>query len=68
MNWEAIGAVGEIVGAVAVVGTLFYLAIQIRQNNRVVEENSRQLRLGEVDATLQSFSRYRALLVDPQTA
>jgi hypothetical protein len=33
MNWEAIGAVGELVGAVAVVATLLYLAAQIRQNN-----------------------------------
>ena len=32
MNWSAIGAVGEIVGAMAVVATLVYLAIQIRQN------------------------------------
>jgi hypothetical protein len=33
MNWEAIGAVGETVGAVAVVVTLIYLAVQIRQSN-----------------------------------
>jgi len=32
MNWDAIGAVGEIIGAIAVVATLGYLAIQIRQN------------------------------------
>ena len=32
MNWEAIGAVGELVGAIAVVATLAYLAMQIRQN------------------------------------
>ena len=31
MNWEAIGAVGEIIGAMAVFGTLLYLAIQIKQ-------------------------------------
>ena len=30
MNWEALGAIGEIVGAVAVVVTLGYLAVQIR--------------------------------------
>ena len=30
MNWEAIAAIGEIVGAIAVVATLIYLAIQIR--------------------------------------
>ena len=35
MNWDAIGAIGEIVGAVAVVATLFYLASQIRQNTRM---------------------------------
>ena len=31
MNWDAIGAVGEIVGAFAVVVSLIYLALQIRQ-------------------------------------
>ncbi len=34
MNWDAVGAVGEIVGACAVVGTLAYLSIQIRQASR----------------------------------
>jgi flagellar biogenesis protein FliO len=31
MNWEAIGAVGKIFGAIAVIATLIYLAKQIRQ-------------------------------------
>ena len=35
MNWEAIGAVSEIVGAGAVVITLGYLAIQIRQGTEL---------------------------------
>lgn len=30
MNWEAIGAIGEIIGAMAVVATIFYLGRQIR--------------------------------------
>ncbi len=34
MNWEAIGAVGEIGGALAVVVSLVYLAAQIRVQNR----------------------------------
>ena len=34
MNWEAIGAVGEIVGATAVIATLIYLAIQIKGSAR----------------------------------
>lgn len=32
MNWEAIGAVGEILGAVAVIATLMYLARQLNQS------------------------------------
>lgn len=34
MNWDAIGAVGEIIGAFAVVLSLVYLALQIRTQNR----------------------------------
>ena len=38
MQWEAIGAIGELAGAVAVVVTLIYLSAQIRQNNRNLQE------------------------------
>ena len=34
MNWDAIGAVGEVIGAVAVVATLLFVARDIRQNSR----------------------------------
>ena len=34
MNWDAIGAIGEIIGAMAVVASLAYLALQIRMQNR----------------------------------
>ena len=37
MNWDAIGAIGEIIGAIAVVATLGYLAVQVRQNTRVAK-------------------------------
>ena len=37
MNWDAIGAIGETLGAIAVVVTLIYLAAQIRQNSRFVK-------------------------------
>jgi hypothetical protein len=35
MNWDGIGAVGEVIGALAVLITLIYLATQIRQSNRI---------------------------------
>ena len=34
MNWVAIGAVGELLGALGVIATLGYLAFQIRKNTR----------------------------------
>jgi hypothetical protein len=37
MNWEAIGAVGEVAGAAGVIASLIYLAVQVRQNTRSVE-------------------------------
>jgi hypothetical protein len=31
MNWEAVGAVAEMIGGIAVLVTLIYLALQLRQ-------------------------------------
>ena len=41
MNWEAIGAISEMIGALAVVVSLIYLAFQIRQNTNQLEHNER---------------------------
>jgi hypothetical protein len=35
MNWDAIGAVAELLGAIGVIVSLMYLAAQIRRNTRV---------------------------------
>lgn len=43
MNWDAIGAIAELLGAVAVIGSIFYLAFQIRQNtvsNRITAKQN----------------------------
>jgi hypothetical protein len=42
MNWEAIAAVAEAVGAAGVILTLIYLALQIRQNTASVRAASLQ--------------------------
>jgi hypothetical protein len=42
MNWDAIGAVGEIIGALAVVFSIVYLAIQIRQNAKSLQSTVEQ--------------------------
>ena len=46
MNWEAIGAIGEVFGSVAVLATLIYLAVQVRQAKRQLKLNSVQIRAG----------------------
>ena len=54
MNWDAIGAIGEILGAIAVVLTLFYLATQIRQSTKLARADmSKDLFLATRTATLE---------------
>jgi hypothetical protein len=40
MNWEALGAIAETLGAIGVILTLLYLAVQIRANTRAVRASS----------------------------
>ena len=40
MNWEAISVIAEIVGAAAVVVTLAFLAVEVRNNKRTLESAS----------------------------
>lgn len=42
MNWEAIGAVGEVLGSIAVIGSIFYLAVQVRHAAGVAKASSQQ--------------------------
>ena len=37
MNWDAMGAVAELAGALAVIATLVYLSLQIRQNSEIAK-------------------------------
>ena len=62
MNWEAIGAIGEVAGAAGVIVTLAYLAIQIRQNTRAVRSSTYQ-------ALTDSSMSFTALIAgDPSLA
>ncbi len=66
MNWEALGAMGEVGGAVAVVFTLGYLAAQIRQNTRTTQFAAIQALEQGVSSTMASWtsSVESAVLVD----
>ena len=64
MNWEAIGAIGEVVGAAAVVITLLVLVVQVRQNNRGLEESNQLNRALTIDRHADSISRWRGRLME----
>ena len=61
MNWEAIGAVGEIVGAMAVIATLIYLSVQLRQNTRTIKLSSTQAVTEELQAMFSLLSSDQSL-------
>ena len=46
MNWDAIGAIAELLGAVGVIASLVYLATQIRQSREQMGHNTQALRAG----------------------
>ena len=42
MQWDAIGAVAELLGALGVIASLFYVASQIRRNSSALEASTNQ--------------------------
>ena len=40
MDWEALGSVSALVASIATLATLFYLAIQVRESNRLARSSS----------------------------
>ncbi len=56
MNWEAIGAVGEIIGAIAVVVSLIYLSIQIRAGTKATKA-------GAFQAVIQSEMNFASIVI-----
>jgi hypothetical protein len=40
MNWDAVGAIAELLGAIAVFLTLAYLTIQVRQNAKAIAQQN----------------------------
>jgi hypothetical protein len=56
MNWDAIGAIGELVGAAAVVVTLIYLASQLRHAKTVANDTNRLTRANDLREMLHGIS------------
>mgnify|MGYP003300637055 CR=1 FL=1 len=58
MNWEAMGAIGEVVGAIAVVLTLAYLAIQVRQNSNPLDQQNKVEKAKTAQDKVEPVMRY----------
>ncbi|MDH4054457.1 MAG: hypothetical protein OEW73_02610 [Gammaproteobacteria bacterium] len=69
MNWEAIGAIGELVGAIGVVVTLIYLAYQIRQNTEQLEKSTLAAKAAAQNASNEALRENRkAIFESPEMA
>jgi hypothetical protein len=61
MDWTAIGAVGEVLGAIAVVISIGYLAVQVRQNTDSV-------RFGTFQSVIDRVAAVNSRTGDPHVA
>ena len=62
MTIQEWGALGEVVGGIAVLVSLVYLAYQIRQNTHQIELNVQATKLASLDKTVESGNRVREML------
>jgi hypothetical protein len=66
MSIQDLGSIGEFIAALATLATLVYLAIQIRQNTKQVEEGTRAARASAVSAGLQLINSNRLAIYSDQ--
>lgn len=63
MNWEAVGAISEAVGVIAIFISLIYVAIQIRQNTLQSARSVEATQLAALENNIESGNRMRELLL-----
>lgn len=63
MNWEAVGAIAEAAGAIAIFVSLIYVAAQIRQNTQQFTRSIEANQLAAFERNIESGNRIRELLI-----
>ena len=58
MTLQDLGNIGEFVGAIGVVASLVYLALQIRQNTEHLSQNTRSVRAASFHATSSLLAQF----------
>ena len=66
MNWEAIGAIGDFVGGLAVVLTLIYIAFQVRQSSKQIDQHTRALAASTFYAAGEGFNNWWSLIIQDE--
>ena len=59
MNWDALGAIAQSIGSLAVVLTLVYLSIQVRQNTQQAKDNAADIRQTGLGQIFEMHSKHR---------
>jgi hypothetical protein len=65
MGFEELGALGELVGAIASVVLLAYIAIQIRHSSKNLEQNTRAIQASTRQAFTEQDQAYLCSALDP---
>ena len=63
MNWDAVGAIAEVIGAIAIFVSLVYLAVQIRQSTQQAARALKANELAAFERNIESGNRIRELLM-----
>lgn len=65
MSFEQLGSLGELIGAIACVVLLVYIAIQIRHSSKMLEHNTRATEAATRQAFATIDQTYLCSAVDP---
>lgn len=57
------GSIGDMIGGIAVVASLVYLSIQIRQNTQQISRSVEASKLGALERNIESANRMREVLI-----
>lgn len=63
MNCDAVGAIAELLGALGVIASYFYLATQIRQNTDQISQSVRSQQVAASQAVQASGHQARAQII-----
>jgi hypothetical protein len=60
VNWDAIGAIAELIGALGVILSLLYLALQVRQSGSQVVQNTAAVRASTYQSIVDTVANHGA--------